>query len=368
MIDRRRFKCSVFPLMSMFAILLTGYGLCSEPLRVLEPADDATVWLLRKDWREHAARCAAAEKDAAGLGKIAFQAFPETARFAWAGGVPPYRLTLTTAAGPEHDHQVALEISQTSAEVANLLVGAEYRWKLQDADGATLHGRFATAETPRLIALPDRRAAPVNVRDLGGWRTVDGGRVRQGMVYRGSELGVVDDIPAATDANRQFLLKELGIRTDLDLRYEEQVARHSCSGIAPEVQWLCYAINAYNPLTPEQNALFRETMRTFARPENYPIYVHCSGGADRTGEVCFLLNALLGVADEDLFADYELTSLARLPRPRTIPYFQGWLQRIAAFSPEGGLSFRQQAENYLLAIGVTPEEIAAIRQLLQELN
>ena len=338
---------------------------------MLAPAADATVWLLREDWREQAAVCAAAEKNGDGIGEVAFQAFPETVRFAWSGGTPPYRLTLTNADGTTLGQTASLETTQTSGEVANLLTGTAYRWELRDAGGTTLDGRFSTAETPRLILLPDRNASPVNVRDLGGWRTVDGGRVRQGMIYRGSELGelgFLDGIRAATAKNRQFLLKELGIRTDLDLRYEGQVAGHPCSDIGPEVQWLCYAVNAYDPLTPEQNALFREALRTFARPENYPVYVHCRGGADRTGEICFLVNALLGVADEDLFADYELTSLARLPRPRTIPYFQEWLHRIAAFSPEAGLSFRRQAENYLLAIGVTPEEITSIRQLLLEQN
>ena len=43
-----------------------------------------------------------------------------------------------------------------------------------------------------------------------------------------------------------------------------------------------------------------------------------------------------------------------------------WLRRVAEFSPEPGLSYQSQAENYLLAIGVTQEEIATIRSLLLE--
>ena len=352
-------------------VTLSERVFCAEAPQMLEPSVEDVVWLLRKDWREQAAVCAAAEKDEAGVGKVAFQAFPESAHFAWTGGTPPYRLRLECVIGTDWAKPRELTTSETTAEVANLLTGTAYRWELRDADGQVLQGRFSTAETPRLIALPDRNAAPVNVRDLGGWRTADGHHVRQGMVYRGSELcqmNFLGGLADATERNRQFLKEELGVRTDLDLRYEEQVADRNASDLGPDVQWLHYAVNAYNPPTPEQNALFRETLRTFAKAENYPIYVHCSGGADRTGEICFLVNALLGVADEDLFADYELTSLARLPRPRTIPYFQEWLQRIAAFSSEAGLSYRQQTENYLLAIGVTAEEIAAIRQLLLEQN
>ncbi|MBR5388667.1 MAG: tyrosine-protein phosphatase, partial [Clostridia bacterium] len=42
--------------------------------------------------------------------------------------------------------------------------------------------------------------------------------------------------------------------------------------------------------------------------KNYPIYVHCNAGADRTGTVAFLINGLLGVSFEDLTRDFELTS------------------------------------------------------------
>ena len=39
------------------------------------------------------------------------------------------------------------------------------------------------------------------------------------------------------------------------------------------------------------------------------IYFHCAGGADRTGTMAFLIEALLGVSECDMSKDYELTSL-----------------------------------------------------------
>ncbi len=41
--------------------------------------------------------------------------------------------------------------------------------------------------------------------------------------------------------------------------------------------------------------------------ENYPIYLHCTYGNDRTGTICYLLEALLGVRDEDLLKEYRLS-------------------------------------------------------------
>ena len=34
------------------------------------------------------------------------------------------------------------------------------------------------------------------------------------------------------------------------------------------------------------------------------LLLHCSIGTDRTGVICFLINALLGVSEEDLYKDY----------------------------------------------------------------
>ena len=38
------------------------------------------------------------------------------------------------------------------------------------------------------------------------------------------------------------------------------------------------------------------------------IFFHCFGGADRTGTVAFLVEALLGVSESDMSKDYELTT------------------------------------------------------------
>lgn len=62
-------------------------------------------------------------------------------------------------------------------------------------------------------------------------------------------------------------------------------------------------------------------LRVFANPDNYPIIFHCRGGADRTGSLAFILNALQGVSEADLIKDYEFAKnrmvqhLMRRPAP-----------------------------------------------------
>ena len=42
--------------------------------------------------------------------------------------------------------------------------------------------------------------------------------------------------------------------------------------------------------------------------EGKTVYFHCAEGADRTGTLAFLIEALLGVSESDLSKDYELTT------------------------------------------------------------
>ena len=330
------------------------------------PAENAEISLMKRDWRKAIQDCLKRGKTESGYGDYESEGFPEPVHFSWKNGKPPYLLVLKTDGGQIH----CFETESDSIDVYNLMVAKKYEWRLEDSEKTTFYGTFSTARTPRLMNLPDRTSAPVNVRDMGGYLTASGKSVRQGLVFRGSDFksDSAPDIAAMSDSNRNVLLNVIKITTELDLRYREQAADQKGSGISPSVRWLHYPVNAYNPFDDAMNALFRDAMRCFAEESNYPIYVHCSGGVDRTGEICFLLGALLGMDEEDLFIDYELSTLSRFPRPRDIPYFQEWLKRVAAFSPRDGdgLSYQTKVENYLLGIGVSKQEIEAIRAIMLE--
>lgn len=343
-------------------ILLTSVLACrgeSQTLKPVEPEKNAAVSLLRSDWKTLVEQ---RKKMGTDKGKKKNNLhFPLAVNLKWEGGKPPFTLEIT---GSGNAGRYRIEgISARSFRAANLMTATEYEWSVSDAAGKRVKNAFHTLPGPRLIELPDRECGPINLRDLGGRISKFGGRVRQGVVYRGSELKY-----GFSEKNRLFMVNELKIKTDLDLRYHEQVAKEKKSGIGAlgsGVKWIHRAVNAYKSFTPEQNKLFRDTIRVFTRKENYPVYLHCAGGADRTGEISFLLNAIAGVSDEDLLEDYELTSLSIFPRPRTEPYFQTWLKGIASFS-DAGKPFSEQVEQYLLKIGLSKEELDRIREILLE--
>jgi len=334
-------------------LILLSLELSGGELLLHSPVRGESVPLLRSDWKELVEQRKMSKPKKKTLDRNLH--FPLQVRLVWEGGTPPYMLHLSGGS----DHRTINGLPTGKQSLVNLLSGTKYEWSITDAAGNHASGVFHTQAGPRLIELPDKERSPVNLRDLGGRTSKYGGIVRQGIIYRGSEMNYDKKF---SEKNRLFMVRELKIRTELDLRYENQIKqeKQTFSSLGRTVVWHHYAVNAYESFTSKQNELFRNAIRIFASKEAYPVFIHCKGGVDRTGEIAFLLNAVAGVSDTELMEDYEFSSLCIFPRPRTIPYFQRWLKGIAAYS-SADKPYSEQVERYLLAIGVTREEIAAIR-------
>ena len=92
--------------------------------------------------------------------------------------------------------------------------------------------------------------------------------------------------------------------------------------------------------------------------------MHCTGGADRTGTVSFLVNALLGVDERTLIQDYELTSFSIYELRNynsTVYQFRQFVEKLKTYE---GDTLRKKTENYMLSIGVTETEIYNIRAIM----
>ena len=331
-----------------------------KKINLLKPADGAEVSLMCSNWREILVERSLREIKADTEADCYDRAdYPAAVEFSWDR---PVNGVLEIAADENFAQIVKnIAVSGSSAEVYNLEIAREYFWRVAEENEFSPIQRFSTAgDTPRMIKVPGTR--PVNIRDAGGKMTLSGQRTRQGMIYRGSELNGYYIAEAESIA---FMLDELGIRSDLDLRYTTQTEPYDNSPLEPAARWVKYPVNAYNSFTDEQNELFCNTIRFFADPVNYPIYVHCAGGSDRTGEIVFLLDMLLNVSEESAFIDYELSSMSYFPRIRTIDYLQEYLSTIESMSPPG-TTRQEQVVNYLMKIGVSKEEIESIRNIMVE--
>lgn len=137
-----------------------------------------------------------------------------------------------------------------------------------------------------------------NVRDCGGY-SADGGNVKYGMLFRGSRLN------NATNGDLSFLA-EVGIKLDLDIRD----SGNASNGHIPNADYLnvpltyAYAQMIQSEATAAANAV-KAAMESVVA--NKPVYIHCASGADRTGCICAMLEAVLGMSDADIDRDFELT-------------------------------------------------------------
>ena len=162
--------------------------------------------------------------------------------------------------------------------------------------------------------------SPFNIRDLGGW-TCDGGTVRYGLLFRGGELNGKSYGVRLTDADRDVLCTQLGIRAEIDLRSASEISGVSGSALGSAAAWEHYAITPYatgvnvDGLGAEYAPVLRSIIQHVCA--NEPCYIHCLLGADRTGTVCAIIEALLGVSQSDIDKDYELTSFKGEMRRRS---------------------------------------------------
>ena len=206
----------------------------------------------------------------------------------------------------EHFTSVAHDL-----KVYNLQTGKQYYFLLtvtfDNGTVATTTGSLETAASPRFIRLNGAS----NVRDIGGWKTEDGKTVKQGLLYRGGEIDGGKntghaDFCLTTKGIQQ--LRALGIKTDFDLRSESnKVGEYSILG--EDISRTFYNAEQYESITLPMNAeKERKIFSDLAKPESYPIYLHCTHGVDRAGSTSLILEALLGVSKEDLIRDYELSA------------------------------------------------------------
>ena len=236
----------------------------------------------------------------------------------------------------------------------------------------------------------------INVRDLGGLPTEDGGRTRYGSVIRADSVGLLsrEGWEAVAEAN---------VTRIVDLRQEFEAVDDPPRDLAIEVvdvpifealdeqDWATVeALAAGAQTNAEAQRLvylhfldrardrFVAAVAAVAEAPDGAVVIHCHGGKDRTGIVVALLLRLAGVPTQEIAADYALSG-ERL-RPRHERWFASAenedelarIERIAATPVEsmqhvletldeqyGGI------ERYLVDGGLPRETLAAARARLR---
>ena len=286
-------------------------------------------------------------------------------------GADYYRVYLSTDEN-FFDYESYL-VNGTSISLNHLYVGTKYYWMVvatQVVDGEEVNSyavptrSFTTELTPRCF----RIEGVSNTRDIGGLDCKNGYRIKQGMIYRGGKLEKI------SDAGKDYFRNYIGITTDLDLRTPGEGGAGSGSPLGSDINYINidgrYYVSSKGISNEEGKKIFAQEVRLFANPDNYPFYIHCSLGRDRTGTLVFVIEALLGVTKLDLFMDYELSifSVTGTQDNASIDAIRYNIESTYKYinSNYSGANFSEKTENYLLSIGITEEEIQTIRDLLLE--
>ncbi len=255
-----------------------------------------------------------------------------------------------------------MKTGMDNIDVYNLKPATKYFYRLDitltGGNVVGTSGNFVTKDTVRMMQID----GIVNVRDIGGWQVVGGQKIRRGMLYRGSELdGAVETDYRLTENGLSQMVHRLGIRYDMDLRSESEIA-NPVNALGDAVGHKYYGTAMYRNAIKEENyGVLKAIFSDLANPSNYPMYMHCTYGRDRTGTICYLLEALLGVSDSDLYKEYELSGFVN--DYVDVKDFSGLIAHVDTLP---GNSTQQKVENLLLSAGVTPNQIASIRQILLE--
>jgi protein tyrosine/serine phosphatase len=234
-------------------------------------------------------------------------------------------------------------------------------------------------------------SATYNFRDVGGYAGLDGRTVRWRRLFRSDALHRIGDADAEAFAR-------LGVRTVIDLRRPFEIERYGRVAehygvdyrnlVLNHVDWEEVAhpedvvherwlADRYLNFAEDGRAALLESLRVIADPVQAPVIVHCMAGKDRTGTVCALALALLGVSDEDIAADYALTTAAMNSLTAYLmekhPSAVLGNEHMFDSPPDAMLMFLDDLralhgtiEDYVRDIGLTAQEIASMRGHLLE--
>jgi protein-tyrosine phosphatase len=257
-----------------------------------------------------------------------------------------------------------------------------------------------TTTGPRHIRLD----GPANFRDLGGYPTVDGRRLRSGRVFRS------DSLSHMSDDDVRHVAEELGVVTAVDLRARHEVetfghgplgtrgvivhhlpivdetrrehAEGAADGAAQErIDPATMGLDRiYALMLGRFGDRFVAVLRIVADPVNQPVVFHCAAGKDRTGLTAALLLGALGVDDDVIAADYAITAEHMdelLLRHRARAEVSSEMAEVSEslFAAEASVmravladlrATHGSAADYLLAHGLEPAAIDALRTSLLE--
>lgn len=243
----------------------------------------------------------------------------------------------------------------------------------------------------------------VNFRDLGGYATAAGRRVKWGRVFRS------DHLSGLTGRDLTFL-RRMRIQSVCDFRTSAEAQRRPdrFPGNGPgkyfhlpldhlrfdpttifqklkqgDTSWLTpeFLIEGYILNIEKSAPVWGEVFKRLADPGQLPLVFHCTGGKDRTGTCAALILLSLGVSEETVIFDHGLSNMyirdvvngiyakfesAGIDPKKVAPYFSAPRYCIDAMLAHLREKYGSAVDYLKSKAGVTQKMLGKIREELLE--
>jgi hypothetical protein len=271
--------------------------------------------------------------------------------------------------------ETAITAGSCYVNITNLVPQDEYTYSVTAESGKVMaEGNFTTTGHLHQCFF---KSGCRNIRDLGGWKTLDGKTVKYRMLYRGGRM----QSETVSSAGKKEILAE-GIGAQLDLRNSDRLTKpvtKELDFLAPGIEqggtWMLTNGNDAGNYTKQCFEFIVESLRN-----NKPVYFHCSLGRDRTGTLDILLLGLLGVPEGDIGKAYEVTYFSTVgysvsssekdgnPEPIFKNTRMAWAYSDVTpyfWNMAGSGTFAEGVEKYLLTVaGVSQKDIDDFREMM----
>ena len=196
-----------------------------------------------------------------------------------------------------------------------------------------------------------------NCRDIGGRATVDGGMIKQGLIFRTSGKNQNGSL---TDATTEEMINHLKLKNEINLAGDSNSYNLKLEGttLFEGSRMDTSSTGGYSHISRNAEAV-KNFFNFVADENNYPLFYHCKIGTDRTGLCTVLLHGLLGVSYEDIYQDYLFSNFGKIGEQRTIGDgnshdIRKYMDDFLAYSGE---KFQNKVYNILLSLGVAKETL-----------
>lgn len=229
-------------------------------------------------------------------------------------------------------------------------------------DETPIRRLFVDSTYPRNLTIDGM----TNCRDIGGRELEDGGKIKQGLIFRTSGKNQNGSL---TDATTEEMIGHLKVKNEINLAGDSNSYNLKLEGttLYEGSRMDTSSTGGYSHISRNTEAV--KNFFTFIADENnYPLYYHCKIGTDRTGVCTILLQGLLGVSYQQAYQDYLFSNFGKIGEQRAIGNgdshdIRKYMDDFLGYSGE---RFQNKVYNILLGLGLSRETLDHIIDNLVE--